>query len=42
MNIYRKIRPMFLLFNNKIIPEINFGKTSKAFAKVKLSTIRLI
>ena len=39
--IYRKIRTEFSDFNNKILHEIIFGKTSKKFVKVQVSTIRL-
>ena len=32
---------MFSNFNTKIIREVNFGKTSKKFVKVQVSTIHL-
>ena len=41
MKFYRKIRTVYFNFNTKIIRRINFGKTSKKFVKVQVSTICL-
>ena len=40
MTIYKKVRMVFLSFNNKVIREINFGKTSQKFVKLKVPAIR--
>ena len=40
MNIYKEIRVVFSNFNNKLIRGANFGKKSKKFIKLQVSTIR--
>ena len=40
MTIYKKVRMVFLSFNNKVIREINFGKTSQKSVKLKVPAIR--
>ena len=41
MIIYKKVRIVLLSFNNKVIREINFGKTSQKFVKLQVPAIRL-